>query len=275
MDRPVLSFLSDFGARDPSAAICRGVIIGMVRDAQVIDITHEVRKYGVRDGAFLLANALPHLPVGVHIAVVDPGVGTDRRPIAIRTARGDLLVGPDNGLLAPAAEHLGGIIEARELTERSLWLPTTTATFHGRDVFAPVAGHLAAGVPFERVGPAIDPATLVRLPWPGATAAPGRLETAVLYVDSFGNVKLGGLAAELRSALGPLDPGTTLEVRLPPGREVSLPWIRTFADVVAGRAAIYEDSFGRLSLAVNQGSAAEALGLGLDDEVAIRRAVGG
>ena len=153
---PVIGFLTDFGL-DGAAAACRGVMLSICPDAQIVDVSHSVRKYAVRDGAFVLRATLPYLPVGVHVGVVDPGVGTARRPIAVRVARGDVLVGPDNGILLPAADALGGAVEARELTNRDLWLPAVSATFHGRDLFAPVAAHLAAGdAAFEDVGPEIS-----------------------------------------------------------------------------------------------------------------------
>jgi S-adenosylmethionine hydrolase len=270
VDRPVISFLSDFGARDPSAAICRGVMLGIVRDAQVLDISHEVRKWSVRDGALLLWNALPYLPVGVHVAVVDPGVGTARRPIAIRTGRGDILVGPDNGLLLPVTERLDGLAEARALENRDLMLPIISSTFHGRDIFAPVAAHLAGGADFETVGPALDPATLERLPWPTAKVVPGELRTAVLYVDTFGNVKLGATAADLEAAIGTLEPGRSLQIGAGTHDEVDVPWATTFGEVAPGAVCLYEDSFGRLSLAANQASAASILGLAEDAPVTIR-----
>src|SRR5437773_7129251 len=124
---PVITFLSDFGL-DGAAAICRGVMLRICPSAQIVDVAHTVRKFSVTDGAFILTMTLPWMPVGVHVAVVDPGVGTDRRPVALRTGRGDVLVGPDNGLLIGAAEALGGNVEARELTNRDLWLPETSST---------------------------------------------------------------------------------------------------------------------------------------------------
>ena len=148
MTGPLISFLTDFGLRDPSAAIMRGVVLGIVPDARIVDISHEVHKFAIRDGALLLWCALPYLPVGFHVAVVDPGVGTSRRPLAILTGRGDVLIGPDNGLLIPAAERLGGIVEPRELQNPAYRLPVVTSTFHGRDVFAPAAAHLALGASF-------------------------------------------------------------------------------------------------------------------------------
>ena len=270
--RPVISFLTDFGAADPSAAICRGVMLGIANDAQIVDITHDVAKWSIRDGAFLLANAAPYLPGGaIHVAVVDPGVGTPRRPVAIRTQRGDILIGPDNGLLLPAAERLGGVTEARALENTKLWLQKTSTTFHGRDVFAPVAAHLATGTDLASVGPAVELASLVRLAWPETAIEPGALRSAVLYVDSFGNVKLGALAAELGDALGPLASGDPLLLELLSG-PILVPWATTFGDVPLGALFLCEDSFGRLSLAVNQGSAAVRLGLAEDAPVRVRRA---
>ncbi len=157
MARPVVSLLTDFGVRDVSASICRAVVLGICPDAEVIDLTHEVRKYAIRDGALALWCALPYLPIGFHVAVVDPGVGTARRPIAILAGRGDVLIGPDNGLLVPAAERLGGIVGARELANVDYRLPVVTSTFHGRDIFAPAAAHLARGAAYATLGPAVDP----------------------------------------------------------------------------------------------------------------------
>ena len=277
MVRPVISLLSDFGARDPSAAIMRGVILGICPGAEVLDISHEVAKYRVRDGALLLWCALPYLPVGVHVAVVDPGVGTARRPLAVRAGRGDLLVGPDNGLLLPVAdERLGGLAEARELTAARYRLEPVSSSFHGRDVFAPAAAHLACGVPFEDVGPVVPTEELVRLAWPVPAIDDGELRASVIYVDTFGNVKLGALTRDLVAACGLLRWGTALEVAWPdPGgtRPVSrrIAWARTFGQVTPGEPLLYEDSYGRLCLAVNQGSAAERLGLAEDVSLTVRR----
>jgi S-adenosylmethionine hydrolase len=278
MPRPFLSFLTDFGPDGP-APVCRGVMLTIAPEAQILDIGHNVRKYAIRDGAFLLWAAVPYLPVGVHVAVVDPGVGTDRRPIAIRTARGDMLVGPDNGLLMPPAERLGGIREARVLENRELWLPVTTSTFHGRDIFSPVAAHLAMGVPFETVGPAIDPAELVQLRMPTATPRDGGLDTAIAFIDSFGNARLAGWPADLAAAIGPLEAGRALvvEVAGPSGNgssptEVRATWQRTFGAVPVGEPLLYEDSSGTISLSDNQGNIAARLGLAVDRPARIRPA---
>jgi S-adenosylmethionine hydrolase len=274
MTRPLLTFLTDFGTDGP-APICRGIMLSIAPDAQIIDIGHNVRKYAIRDGAFLLWCALPYMPIGVHVAIVDPGVGTDRRPIAIRTGRGDVLVGPDNGLMMPAAERIGGIVAARVLENRDLWLPVTSSTFHGRDIFAPVAARLATGTAFESVGPLIPTERLVQLRMPVAEARDGVLETAVAFIDSFGNARLAGGPADLGAAIGPLDAGRRLALEFPaaggsgPASESST-WQRTFGGVAVGQSLVYEDSFGTLSLADNQGDVATRLGLTVDIPVRIR-----
>lgn len=273
-DHPVIGFLTDFGL-DGAAAICRGVMLSIARDAQVIDISHTVAKYAIRDGAYLLWSAVPWLPIGVHVAVVDPGVGTDRRPIGLSTARGDVLIGPDNGLLVPAADRLGGMTGARTLENREWLLPRTSATFHGRDVFAPVAAHLARGEPFEAAGPQLDPATLVRLEFPLPVVEAGRLRTGVTYVDSFGNLRLGGEIADLLAALGPVEAGTALAIE-PNERRATPPlfarWSRTFGEAAAGELLVYEDSSGNLALAESSGNAASRLGFASGTRIGIRRA---
>lgn len=259
-ERPVIGFLTDFGL-DGAAATCRGVMLGICPHAQIIDISHTVRKYAIRDGAFILRAALPFMPVGAYVGVVDPGVGTDRRPIAIQTARGDVLIGPDNGLLLPAADALGGADAARELTNRELWLPATTATFHGRDVFAPVAAHLAAAdAGFEDVGPEIPVGDLVRLPAAEARAEPGRLATEVTYVDSFGNVRLAGGRNDLATAFGKIGEGDRFSVCIGPHSPDVAAFARSFGHVPLGAMILYVDSSGDLAIADNQADLASRIG---------------
>jgi S-adenosylmethionine hydrolase len=274
---PFISLLTDFGARDPSAAILHGVILSIAPDARIVDISHEVRKFAIRDGALLLWCALPYLPVGSHVAVVDPGVGTDRRPIALKVARGDVLIGPDNGLLLAGAERLGGIVEARLLESDEFRLPQVSTSFHGRDIFAPAAAHLAAGAAFDALGPALDAATLEPSPIADPIVEPGRLRSSIVYVDTFGNVKLAGLRGDLEEAIGLVRSGDGLELAFAanagdePGVEI-VKWRGTFGDAEPGETLLYEDSYGRICLAENQGDAATHLGIVEDGEVTIRRA---
>jgi S-adenosyl-L-methionine hydrolase (adenosine-forming) len=268
-ERPIIGFLTDFGL-DGAAATCRGVMLSICRDAQIVDISHTVRKYAIRDGAFLLGSALPYLPVGVHVGVIDPGVGTERRAIAIRTGRGDVLIGPDNGLLVQPAEALGGAVGARELANRDLWLPVTTSTFHGRDIFAPVAAHLAAGsVTFEAVGPTIPTEDLVRLPAVSASIDDETLRTEVIYIDSFGNLRLAGGGPELEALGWPAGQrvGAVIGSASDP---IEATLVETFGGVGGiGVGLLYVDSSGNLALALNQANLAELAGAVPGDSVVV------
>jgi S-adenosylmethionine hydrolase len=260
-ERPVIGFLTDFGF-DGAAAICRAVMLGICRDAQIVDIAHTVRKFSIADGAYLLRTALPYFPVGIHVAVVDPGVGTERRPLAVRTRRGDVLVGPDNGLLLPAAEALDGMVEARELTNRDLWLAAPSFTFHGRDIFSPVAAHLANGdADFEAVGPMVEAASLVRLTSPSARAGDGELETTVIYVDSFGNARLAGGRRELEAAFGADASGRELRLHIGDRSVAAATLVPSFGHVAPDALALYVDSGGNLAIGVNQGDFARRFGV--------------
>ena len=273
--RPVITFLTDFGPAAP--AVCRGVMFGISPDANIIDINHQVPRYSIRSGAGSLVFALKHMPVGIHVAVVDPGVGTERLPIGLRVARGDILIGPDNGLLIGAAETLGGIVEARALENRELMLPVVTSSFHGRDIFSPMAAHLANGVPFEGVGPTVPLDDLVRLPVIRPTVGNGVLETTITHILIYGNVTLAGTAEDLAAAIGQLEPGRPLVIEFPaydgagPIQERTI-WERTFGRVPLGSSLLMSDSEGQLSLADNQGDAAKRLGLVLDRPARIRAA---
>jgi S-adenosylmethionine hydrolase len=277
-ERPFISFMTDFGVGSSAPSVCRGVMLGIAPDARLVDVTHAIRHFAIRDGAFLLARSVPYFPVGVHVAVVDPGVGTARRPIALRTARGDCLVGPDNGVLLPAARALGGMVDARALENRALWLDTISQTFHGRDIFSPVAAHLASGTSFEEVGPAIQLADLTDLRLPTATPRDGGLDTAVLFIDAFGNCRLAGETGDLAAAFGEMPPGRRFELVLPergsrPAGREAVTWVATFGDVAPGAPLLFEDAdYAGPALAVNQGSAAERFGIVIDTPVRIEPA---
>jgi hypothetical protein len=269
--RPFLTFLTDFG--DTAPATCRGVIWSILPEALINDLTHGSRPFGIRDAAFLLWSSLPYQPIGVHLAVVDPGVGTERRPIALRAARGDHLVGPDNGLLMPAADRLGGIVAAHVLDNSGLWRAEAVSdTFHGRDIFAPVAAHLAAGTPIAEVGTQIDPDSLVSLRFPDVAVADRALHTSVLFIDAFGNCRLAGQPADLASLRQRLHPGDRFTVRIG-GSSLDVPWQPTFGAVAPGELLLYEDAdYAGLAIGVNQGSAADRLALVHDAPIVIEPA---
>jgi S-adenosylmethionine hydrolase len=217
------------------------------------------------------------MPVGVHVAVVDPGVGTARRPIGLLTGRGDVLIGPDNGLLIAAAERLGGIREARVLENRAWMLERTSSTFHGRDIFSPMAANLAIGGEFSEVGSIVDTASLTAIRFPEPSVGQGILESSIVYVDSFGNLRLAGDRADLAKAVGDLSPGRVFRVEFGGSNGQAAivetaPWARTFGEIAAGRPLLFEDSSGRLAFADNQADAARRLGVGVDRPVTIRPA---
>ncbi len=268
---PVITFLSDYGHDDEFVGVCHGVIVRRCPDARVIDLTHVVPRHDVRSGAILLRAALPYLPPRVHLAVVDPGVSaagpSGRRAVALRTVEEDrLLVGPDNGLLMPAAERLGGVLEAVDIGESPECLRPVSRTFHGRDIFAPVAAALAAGEPLPAVGEPIPVSALRRMGIPSAELGAGVLTAHVLRSDTFGNLILNASNEQLVELGATL--GDTLTVRHEGARHRAS-YVATFADVTPGELLIYEDAQHMVSLAVNRGSAAQLLGADQDDELLI------
>jgi S-adenosylmethionine hydrolase len=252
----VITFLTDFGLQDDFVGTCHGVIATIAPDARVIDVTHGIRPGHVLQGALALANTGPYLPAGVHLAVVDPGVGSSRRALALRDREGRLYVGPDNGLLLPAADRFGGVAEAHELANADYSLQPVSRTFHGRDLFSPAAAHLAVGVALEELGPPLDPDELVRLDLPQAEVGQNRIRAVALVIDRFGNVALNLRRDDLEHA--GLSPGTRVEL-VSRGERFYAVFARTFGDAPRGSLILYEDSYGSLALAVSRGSAAQLL----------------
>src|SRR5438105_1461208 len=246
-----ITFLTDFGLQDDFVGVCRGVIKRIAPKVQVIDVTHGIAPQAITSGALLLGRAVPYLPVGVHLAIVDPGVGRGRRAVAIRTAEGRVYVGPDNGLLMFAADA-SSVEGVRELTNSRYRLERVSRTFHARDIFAPAAAHLAAGVPFDELGDEVDPSTLVRLELPKPAITSNRIVATVIAVDRFGNLELN------------LDAGQTDAFELRPASQVELLHAsnsyfavvaETFEDAKRGDLIVYEDSYGAYSVAISGGSA--------------------
>ena len=259
-----ITFLSDYGHTDEFVGVCHGVIERIAPGAIIIDLSHELAPHDVRSAALVLRNALPYVPRGVHLAVVDPGVGTARVPLAVRSADGHLFVGPDNGLLWPAIERCGGVDVAMDIAETPYRLEPVSATFHGRDIFAPVAARLALETPIEHVGSPVPPEQVTVLELPRPTVATWEIEGRVLSVDRFGNLQLNVTRENLHDAgfVG----GDVLRVQVSRRRRPAV-FGRTFADAPTGEAVLYEDSTGAIAIALNGGSAAEALAAGPDAEV--------
>lgn len=266
MTRPII-FLTDYGTQDEFVGVCHAVMARIAPDAHVVDLTHAVPRQDVGRGAMILSRAIAYLPDdAVVVAVVDPGVGSERRAIAVLTPSGVVLIGPDNGLLSTSWEVLGGVADAREILADDVVLAPVSQTFHGRDVFAPAAAHLATGMAFEALGPALDPGSLAVHESPSAMVTPGAIGARVMGVDGFGNVQLNVEAEHLAAA------GITGSVKV--GEHI-LPFVQIFADLPdAGMGAIV-DSQGFIALVVNKGSASEALTLREGDTVILERTDGG
>jgi len=261
-----ISFLSDYGTSDEFVGVVKSVIRSISPETAVVDITHEIRPYDIKGGALTLARSVQYLCPGVVLAVVDPGVGTDRRAVAIEVGGGQsYLVGPDNGLLASAVGLVGGATDAVELTAAEYQLPAPGPTFAGRDVFAPAAAHLCAGVPLDALGRRVDPAELV----PGIVPLPrdeeGAIVGEILWVDRFGNCQLN------------VDPdavatwGDRVQLRWTRPREGVRTAVRaaSYHDLGRGQVGLVVDSYGLLAVSIPRSSAAEALGLAAGDELSL------
>ena len=251
MSAPVVTFLSDYGLADEFVGVCHGVIARRCPRARIIDIAHGIALGDVLGGALALGAALPHMPAGVHLAVVDPGVGGPRRAVAVAAAReGHVIVAPDNGLAAAAAQALGGAAAAWEISGSAEARPSGAATFAGRDLFAPVAAAIADGVAPAKLGEALAVAELVALETPAARRDGELLLVPVLAVDGFGNIELAAFALA----------GAALTIELD-GRTREIAIGRRFGDVPPGELVAYVDSRGAPAIARNGGSAAALLGL--------------
>jgi S-adenosylmethionine hydrolase len=260
-------FLTDFGLQDDFVGTCHGVIARIAPEAQIIDVAHGIEPGSVLQGALVLAKTLTFMPDGVHLAVVDPGVGSSRRPVVLRGGDGRLFVGPDNGLLVPAAERAGPIAAAYELANPAYALEPVSRTFHGRDLFAPAAAHLANGVDPSQLGSRLDPSTLVRLELPKADVHTSRMRATVLAVDRFGNVTLNLGRPDLEACGVAADSQVELEVR---GDRYLALAARTFSDARPGDLLLFEDSWGDVAVAVSGGDAAQLLRVRAGDELLVR-----
>jgi S-adenosyl-L-methionine hydrolase (adenosine-forming) len=266
VERRFITFLTDFGLRDDFVGTCHGVMKRIAPEVEIIDITHGIAPQAVLQGALTLANTLPFMPEGVHLAVVDPGVGGSRRALALRNESGRFYVGPDNGLLIPAAEKLGGIADAHELANPDYALESVSRTFHGRDLFSPAAAHLALGVPIAELGPPIDPDALARIELPQPDVGTTRIHCTVVSIDRFGNVQLNLERSHLEQV--GIVPGLRIELQIGSERYYAVA-ARTFADARPGDIILYEDAYRNLSIAINGGDAASMFGLKEGQDVRI------
>jgi S-adenosylmethionine hydrolase len=263
----IVTLLTDYGCDDDFVGVCHGVIRSIDQDVQIVDITHGIRRYAVRQGAIVLRNTLPYMPVGVHVAVVDPQVGTERRAVALRTGDGRILVGPDNGLLSLAWKRCGGVETAMDVTRSPHRLEPVSATFHGRDIFAPVAARLAAGAELADAGDPLEPDALTAVDLPKPRREAGEIVAHALVVDRFGNAGLNVDHDDLAGSGITLGSAVELEVG---GERYLATYAQTFADVKPGELLVYEDAYRTLAVAINRGDAADTLALRPDVEVRLR-----
>ncbi|MFM8998576.1 MAG: S-adenosyl-l-methionine hydroxide adenosyltransferase family protein [Actinomycetota bacterium] len=252
MARPIV-FLTDYGLADEFVGVCHAVMRSIAPDAPIVDLTHAIRRHDVLQGSIVLGRAARYAPPdAVYVAVVDPGVGSERRAIAVEAASGAVLVGPDNGLLSGAWRALGGATRAVEITAEEVAIQPVSKTFHGRDIFTPAAAHVARGFPLERLGASLDPTDLRVVDLPRPMVAAGSVGGRAVMIDGFGNVQLNVRPDDLERA----GLGAVVEVG---SRRV--PRVATFADLPSGKLGLIVDSQGFVALVVNNGSAAELLGL--------------
>ncbi len=258
-----ITFLSDYGRTDEFVGVVHSVIRCIAPDVTVIDLTHDVAPHDVRGGGLLLARSAQYLAPGIVLAVVDPGVGTDRRGIAIEVGEGQsYLVGPDNGLLAPAVSMVGGADRAVALTSLEHQLPSPGPTFAGRDIFAPAAAHLALGVDLYDLGEPVDPITLMPGLLPVSREEDGELIGEVLWVDRFGNAQLNIDPDEIASW------GDRVRLRASERTRIATR-AAAYAELSVGVVGLVVDSYGMLSIAVDRGSAADELRVRAGDQVTL------
>jgi S-adenosyl-L-methionine hydrolase (adenosine-forming) len=265
---PIITLTTDFGARDGYVGAMKGVLATLAPASTVVDLAHDVPRHDIAHAAWVLRSAAPEFPPGtIHVAVVDPGVGGGRSEVIV-AARGHFFVGPDNGIFA----HVGrGAEGSWSITSTAFRRPVASATFHGRDVFAPAAAYLAAGVELAALGPRLSPDGLVRVEVPAPEIGTRRIRATVLSVDRFGNVQLNLARAHVEQV--GIEDGAQLEVAVGFERYYAVA-ARTFAEVSPGDIVLYEDAYGNISLAINKGNAAEMFGVAVGGGLELAREPG-
>lgn len=266
MNLPI-SFISDFGRDDEFVGVVHGVIARIAPEVRVIDIGHEFDQGDIRAGSLSLMRAIQYLPQGVALAVIDPGVGTKRKAIAARTEWG-VLIGPDNGLLAPAVAMVGGADKIVSIENPELQLPAPGSTFHGRDLFGPAAAVIASGqATLEELGPEVDPDSVLPMMLPLVEHGEQSVTGEVLWVDHFGNAQLNVSPDDLK--LVGISPGTSIVLKIHTN-EFPIEWVEAYGDVVDGEGLLHIDSYGQIAVAVRDGSAVDSYPLDNGTAVTVR-----
>ncbi len=262
----VISFTTDFGAGSRGNGVLTAVALKIAPDAHVIHFA-DVESFNIKSGARLLEGVV-YCPVGYHVCVVDPGVGTKRRAITINTKRGDYLVGPDNGVLLPASEFLGGIKKVAEITNQKYMLMPVSPIFHGRDVFMPVAAHLANGVAIEELGKELKSSELVAAPYKNAEIKNGKIECEIIHINKFGSLFINVLGKTMGTFASL---GDVINIK-DKNKKISLAYKRTFGEVERGKPIILNDDFGRVEIAINQGSFTDRFKIKMGDKIILSKA---
>lgn len=268
MSSKIITFLSDFGLKDEWVGVCKGIILNIVPDVFIVDITHQIPPFNLKKAAICLLGALPFMPIGIHLAIVDPGVGTNRRPIIMKTGRGDFLVGPDNGIFLPVVDKLGGIEKVCLIKNEGFMNIPVSPTFNGRDIFAPAAAYLAKGVKLDKFGPEIKKAEIGLSPIPPIVLFSNRLGCEVIDIDRFGTVRLNCGFGDLSRANVML--GKTVKLKINKN-ELLIDFVKTFGDVKKDKPAMLIDSSGFVCLTLNQGNFSLKFNLKTGDKVDISR----
>jgi len=264
--RPVITLTSDFGVQSQGVGTMEAVVYSIAPQAKLFHLMHGLPEFDIKAAARTM-ETVRYMLVGIHVCVCDPGVGTTRKAIAILTKRGDYFVGPDNGVFLPATRILGGAQKVHQISNSKYMRLPVSAIFHGRDIFAPAAAHLACGVAMEELGPSLDVESLVKAPYEEATLIGNTLHAQVIQINRFGSVHLN-ILHEHWDALGVL-PGHVITMHLPGERDVELPVGETFGDVEEGHNLIMKDDYGRIEVAKNLGAFVSEYPLKIGDAVDI------
>ena len=264
----LITFTTDFGVQTQGIAAMKGIALKICPEAYLLDLMHGIEGFDISTAARTLETAY-YLPIGCHVCVVDPGVGTKRKAIIIKTKRGDYLIGPDNGVLIPAAEHfLGGIKKIVEITNEKYMNQPVNPVFHGRDIFTPAAAYLCKGIKIEEFGPELKKQSLVKVPYKETTVKHNYIEAQIIHINHFGSLHLNCLAKEFDKSGIKYKDNVTLSFK---NKEIEIPFLKTFGEVPIGKEVMFKDDYLRIEIAINQGNFAKKHNLKQGDKIIIKK----
>ncbi len=265
MKQPIITLTSDFGVQSQGVGIMEAAALDINPEAKVIHLMHGLPDFDLNYAARTM-ETINYVPVGYHVCVVDPGVGTERKPIIIKVGRGDYLIGPDNGVLIPATRFLGGIKKAVEIVNEKYMRKPVSPTFHGRDIFTPAAAYLSKGVKMEEFGQELSPGLLAKAPYEEAMPDKGKMHAKVISINKFGSLHLNITHAAWDEFGVKLGDTVTLYFK---DENLDTPFVTTFGDVGEGEDLIIKDDYGRMQIALNKDSFAKTYGISIRDDFVI------